>query len=336
MSWYVYILRCGDGTLYTGVTNDPDRRLAAHAAGRGAAYTRGRGPLAIAHLEPAADRPGALRREAAIKRMTRTGKERLMGAKAEGRNVGRAEANGTGEEFAGFRPAALSFFRQLARRNDRVWFEAHRATWEREVREPMHALVEELDVRLAAVAPEIVGDPRRSIFRIHRDVRFSNDKRPYKTHAACWLTHRDAGRTVGREAAHGGAGFYFHLAPAPEGPLVAGGIWMPPRATLGLIRDRLVEDPEGFAAIVESRAFRRRFGGLSEEAMLTRLPRGYAPGSPAERWLRYQSFTASRALTDEEALSPRLPALLIRDFKALLPLVRWLNGAIGFAPAERR
>ena len=77
----------------------------------------------------------------------------------------------------------------------------------------MAALVEEMDVRLAELAPEIVGDPKRSIFRIHRDVRFSNDKSPYKTNAACWFYHMDAGRGVGGDAPHGGAGFYFHLEP---------------------------------------------------------------------------------------------------------------------------
>ena len=70
--------------------------------------------------------------------------------------------------------------------------------------------------------------------------------------------------------------------------------------------------------------------------MLTRLPRGYAAGHPAERWLRFRSFTATRALSEAEVLSPRLPATLARDFAALVPLVRWLNGAIGYPSLTRR
>ncbi len=69
MPWLVYVLRCGDGTLYTGVTNDLPRRLAAHAAGRGARYTRGRGPFRVVHVEEATGRGAALRREAEIKRL---------------------------------------------------------------------------------------------------------------------------------------------------------------------------------------------------------------------------------------------------------------------------
>lgn len=79
MDWYVYILRCGDGTLYTGMTDDVERRLAAHRAGKGAKYTRGRGPLELVYSEPQPDRSAALRREYQIKRLPRADKLRLIG-----------------------------------------------------------------------------------------------------------------------------------------------------------------------------------------------------------------------------------------------------------------
>lgn len=78
MAWYVYILRCGDGTLYTGMTDDVQRRLDAHRAGKGAKYTRGRGPLELAYTEEQPDKSTALRRECAIKRLRREEKERLI------------------------------------------------------------------------------------------------------------------------------------------------------------------------------------------------------------------------------------------------------------------
>ena len=78
MSWYVYMLRCGDGTLYTGVTDSVERRLAAHRSGKGAKYTRGRGPLELAYTEEASDKSAALRREHQIKRLSREEKERLI------------------------------------------------------------------------------------------------------------------------------------------------------------------------------------------------------------------------------------------------------------------
>ena len=93
-------------------------------------------------------------------------------------------------EFTGFKPAGQRFLGALQRNNDREWFARNKETYETELRAPLAALVEEMDVRLAAFSPEIVGDPKRSLFRIHRDVRFSNDKSPYKTNVAANMSIR--------------------------------------------------------------------------------------------------------------------------------------------------
>lgn len=233
-----------------------------------------------------------------------------------------------------FSSESLTFLRQLSRNNAKPWFESNRHRYEEFIRQPLRDLIEEMDVRLARIAPEIVGDVRRSPFRIYRDIRFSADKSPYKTHASCWFFHRDGAHKVGREAIGGGAGFYFEFSPARS--FVGGGMWMPPRPALNRLRQAIVDDQAGFAQAVESQTVTRRFGTLSDEAMLKRTPRGYAPDHPAARWLRYQSFVFGRELTSDQATSPRLPALLEHDFEAMLPLVRWLNGALGLLPAERR
>ena len=237
-------------------------------------------------------------------------------------------------EFAGFRVAARTFLRRLRRHNDREWFAEHRPTYEAEVRDPLAALVEDVDVRLASFAPEIVGDPRRSLFRIHRDVRFSADKSPYKTSAACWFFHAGAGRGVGSAlTAHGGAGFYFEFGPSASS--IGGGIWMPPPPTLRIIRARIGEEHASLARLLRTPAL-RRYGGLVEDAMLARMPRGYAMSHAAASLLRHRSFTVGRALTDEELFSARLPDVLARDFARILPLVRWLNGALGLRTLARR
>jgi uncharacterized protein (TIGR02453 family) len=198
----------------------------------------------------------------------------------------------------------------------------------------MAELVGEMDVRFGQFAPEIGGDPKRAIFRIYRDVRFSADKSPYKTHAACWFSHVGASPKVGREADGGGAGFYFHLQPGAS--LVAAGCWMPPRPALLRFRAAIAADTRGWERIVLAPAFRKRFGGLSEEAMLARVPRGYACDHPAARWLRYQSFTVGRSLTDAQVTGARLTTTVADEFKRMLPLVRWLNSTLGFeAMAER-
>lgn len=237
-------------------------------------------------------------------------------------------------DFVGFRPAALTFLRQLAKHNNREWFESHREAYDAELRAPLAALVEEMDVRLATTAPELIGDPKRSIFRIHRDVRFSKDKSPYKRHISFWIQHRDRGR-AGRSAGsdvHGGAGLYFQLQPGES--LVAGGMWMPESPALARIRESLTDDQTGFEGAL--RAFRRRFGHLSEEAVLKRVPRGFTDEHPAAHWLRYKSFTASRPLTDAQVTRRDLPDLLMREYTALIPLVRWLNAAVGLRAASRR
>jgi uncharacterized protein (TIGR02453 family) len=233
-----------------------------------------------------------------------------------------------------FSDQSLAFLRGLARHNRREWFEAHRGEYEQVLLRPMRDLVEEMDVRLARLAPEMVGDPRRSIFRIYRDVRFSKDKSPYKVHFACWFFHRDASHRVGQESHGGGAGFYFHFQPGSS--LDAGGIWMPPREALGKLRDAMAEKPAAFVRTVKAPAVRRRFGELDEEAVLTRVPRGYAPDHPAAQWLRYKSFTLSRGLSDAQVTGKTLPDLLAEDFAAMLPLVRWVNGALGLKGAARR
>jgi uncharacterized protein (TIGR02453 family) len=217
-----------------------------------------------------------------------------------------------------FSPAAFKFLRDLKRNNRREWFEARREIYERELRAPLRELLEELDVRLARLAPELYGDPKRSVFRIHRDTRFAKDKSPYKHNVGFWVNHRSLGRSA--EHIHGGAGLYFHFEPGAS--MIAAGIWMPPAPALTKIRAALAENHKKFDATI--RTLRRR------------LPRGYAEEHPAARWLRYKSFTSHRMLTAAELRSPRLPDTLARDYAATIPFVRWLNSALGLPPATRR
>lgn len=237
-------------------------------------------------------------------------------------------------DFTGFAANALTFLRQLKRSNRRDWFEERKPTYRAVVHEPMQALVQEMDTRFGRFAPEIVGDAKKSVFRIYRDVRFSKDKSPYKTHAACWFFHRSAGKKVGQEAEEGGAGYYFHLEPGAS--FVGAGIWMPPRASLKRLRDAIVTDLTRFSAIVNNAAIKRRFGGLSEEGKLTRVPRGYPAEHAAGNLLRNVSYIVGHPMKDAEVLDRKLAQHLEKDFAVALPLVRWLNSALGYRPATSR
>jgi uncharacterized protein (TIGR02453 family) len=238
--------------------------------------------------------------------------------------------------FRGYRPAAFTFLRALKRNNRREWFEANRETYVHELLEPTKLLIEDLDVRFADLAPEMVGDPKRSMFRIYRDVRFSKDKSPYKTHASLWIFHRAPGRGVGKEI-DGGAGMYLHLEPGAS--LVAGGLWMPPRHLLAKVRAHFDEDLAGWKKAVAAPTVKKRFGGLTDDEpgiLLKRMPRGFAEGHAAEPWLRYNSFTVSTGYSDADMLSPKLVDKAMKDYALMLPMVRWLNRALGFLPATSR
>lgn len=235
-----------------------------------------------------------------------------------------------------FGPGAFAYLKGLKKNNRRDWFEPRKPELQREVLGPLRAVAEELDVRFAKLAPEYEANPKRSLFRIYRDVRFSKDKSPYKTHAAMWVYHRMPGRGVGKEI-DGGAGFYLHIEPGAS--IVAGGLWMPPRHLLARVRDRLVEDLAGFKRIISAPAFRKRFGGLTDDepgVKLTRMPRGYSEDHPAADWLRFNSFTVSADYTDKQMLAPDLIDRAMADYRLMLPLNRWLNEALGFPVARNR
>jgi uncharacterized protein (TIGR02453 family) len=139
---------------------------------------------------------------------------------------------------------------------------------------------------------------------------------------------------VGKEAHGGGAGFYFHLQPGAS--MVGGGLWMPPRPALKRIRTAMAADPRGFAKLALAPRVVKRLGKLSEEGALKGVPRGYDIGDPAAPWLRLQSYTVGRSLTDAEVTSARLTTTLQGDFALMLPLVRWINGVLGLEPVDRR
>jgi len=131
-----------------------------------------------------------------------------------------------------FSNEALKFLRGLKRNNDREWFEARRAIFEREVKRPMLTVVERVTDAMAEFAPAHMRPAAKSMMRIYRDTRFSADKTPYKTHVSAWWTR------TGLEKTSGG-GYYFHF--SPKEVVIAAGIYMPEREQLLAIRMQLLE-----------------------------------------------------------------------------------------------
>lgn len=150
-----------------------------------------------------------------------------------------------------FGPELFSFLVDLREHNDREWFAANKARYEEDVREPAIAFIEDFAPRLATISSHFTADPRPvggSLFRIHRDVRFSKDKSPYKTSVGIQFRHESAGNA-------NAPGFYLHLEPGSV--FLGGGVWRPDGEALARIRDRIVADPDGWTRATRSGPFRR-------------------------------------------------------------------------------
>ena len=217
------------------------------------------------------------------------------------------------EGFAGFRQAAFAFFSELQDNNDPAWFKPRKALYETEVRAPFRELIATVGERLGQAGLPLVGDPRRGIFRIYRDVRFSPDKRLYKTHAGAVLTRSGGRREPGV--------LYIHVAPAES--MAAAGFWHPEPALLGRLRRAVVADPDDFLSIAD----RLAAAGcpLSSDEKLSRPPRGFeaAKGTAVAEYVGWKSFTAHRMLSDAEMQSSALVDRIVDFARTVLPLLEW-------------
>ena len=217
-----------------------------------------------------------------------------------------------------FTKDTLKFLRALKRNNDREWFRARKHEYEQHVRRPMLALLEQLGPDLRSFAPELVCDPKVSLYRIYRDTRFSDDKSPLKTHVAAHFPLRGFPRGTG-------AGLYFEI--APQWVWIGGGIYMPSSTDLRAIRAHIADTHPQLHRLVLRPAFTRLMGGVTG-ARLTRVPVGYAKDHPAAEYLRYKQFLASRERDAAFATSPRFYRELVATFRATAPLVQFLNTAL--------
>jgi uncharacterized protein (TIGR02453 family) len=215
--------------------------------------------------------------------------------------------------FAGFGPQALPFFKALAFHQSREWFEANRSTYESAVRGPMGDLVEDVAERLRQAKIPIKGDRKASLFRIHRDVRFSANKDPYKTHASAVLTRSGGKDDPGL--------LYFHL--SPEERFFAAGFHAPDPDRLARLRAAAARSPKAFRAM--TRKLKTAGLALSAEDSLKRAPRGYeAIDDPEIRAaIRLKSMVCVRPVAEVAILSPALAGAFCAFARDALPLLNW-------------
>jgi uncharacterized protein (TIGR02453 family) len=219
---------------------------------------------------------------------------------------------GTGPNFP---RGAVTFLRTLARHNDREWFRAHRDDYDRLLRSPLEAIVNQLDLDFRSFAPELVASPAASIYRIWRDTRFSDDKSPLKTHVAAVFPRRGLPK-------HQGAGLYLEV--GTREVLLGGGIYAPRTSEIHAIRRHIAANFGRFRSIIESPGFRRAVGPVQGER-LARLPRGFPTGHPAGEYLRLKQVLAWREYPARLASSPSFYSTVLRVFRAMAPLTTFLN-----------
>ena len=222
--------------------------------------------------------------------------------------------------FTGFQADALQFLADLAEHNDRAWFQPRKGEFERLLKEPIEALVSALGDRFAERGIPLEADPKRSVFRIYRDTRFSKDKSPYKTNVGASLPWvEDASGPD--ERVHGNGG-YIHIQPGNS--FVGGGMWMAEKPRIEALRRAIVEDPERVRAAIEDPEFLETFGPVSSHESLKRVPPGYPADHPMADLLRAKDLTFSRRLADDEVMDASLPDVLAGDFENALPVFRFL------------
>jgi uncharacterized protein (TIGR02453 family) len=221
--------------------------------------------------------------------------------------------------FTGFEPEAIQFLVELTEHNDRAWFQPRKADYERLLKDPLERLVAALAERFEARGLPLQADPKRSIFRIYRDTRFSKDKSPYKTNLGASFPWVEG--TSPDDAAHGN-GAYFHFQPGEM--YAGGGMWMPDRTRLDALRRAVVDDPEAVRAALGDPDFTAMFGAARTHEELKRVPSGFPADHPMADMLRWKDLVFSRRLADEEVLSPTLPDTLADSYAAAMPVFRFL------------
>lgn len=223
--------------------------------------------------------------------------------------------------FSGFPKDFFQFFRELEQHNERSWFEDNRDRYKASVEAPMLAFIGAMQPRLAEVSTHFRAIPKvngGSMFRIYRDVRFSKDKRPYKTHGACHFRHE-----LGKDA-HA-PGFYVHLEPGRV--FMGGGIWRPPGPALRTIRETIADSPKAWGDIREDATINELFGGISGDQLKT-VPRGFDRDEPHIEDLRRKSFYCMRELPQSAALKADFPEVTRDTFLAAAPLMRFVSYAL--------
>jgi uncharacterized protein (TIGR02453 family) len=209
----------------------------------------------------------------------------------------------------------FTFLKELGANNNRDWFQENKKRYE-VLHKQFAGQVQQLIDRIATFDPEIAGlDAKSCIYRIYRDLRFSPDKTPYKTHFGAYMTGYG-----GRTSPYGG--YYLHL--EPDTPLLSGGVWCPPPPLLKKLRQDIYDNMDEFLEIIENKVFKETYPELEGE-MLKRMPEGFPADSPYDYILKHKSFVVSSVKSESFFHTDDWMDQVIEDFRKLQPFNHFLN-----------
>lgn len=215
------------------------------------------------------------------------------------------------------KPTLFQFLEELAANNERAWFQANKERYEQLVRDPVLALIEAMRPGMRAISPNLVVDARPiggSLMRVHRDTRFSKDKRPYKTNVGVHFG-------IGTVKPGCSPGFYLHL--ATDECFAGGGLYHPAPPALSRIREAIVEREKDWEKVLASGI------ELHGEA-LKRAPAGFDPQHRHVESLKQKSFTTAEVLTRKCVCSPHFLEDLLGRFRRMTPLMEFLSASLDF------
>ncbi|MHB1700291.1 MAG: DUF2461 domain-containing protein [Acidobacteriaceae bacterium] len=225
-----------------------------------------------------------------------------------------------------FAPAALKFLRGIKRNNDREWFEPRKPIYESELKQPMLSLIEAINAEMADFAPAHVRPAHKILMRLYRDVRFSADKRPYKSHIAAWWSREGMEKTSG-------GGYYLHLSATEI--IIAAGVYMPQREQLFAIRTYLLDHHEEMRAILADKKLKSLMPDF-EGNPLTRSPKGFPADHPAADLLLCRQWGLSATLPADLSLQPDLLREVVSRFRVVSPFVDRLNAPFHRAKSTQK
>jgi uncharacterized protein (TIGR02453 family) len=218
--------------------------------------------------------------------------------------------------MAQIKKTTLDFLNGLKHNNNREWFLKSQSEY-KEAKNNFESFVQDLINEVIVFDPIMKGlEVKNCIFRINRDVRFSNDKSPYKTNFGAFIVR--GGKKNGDKF----AGYYFHI--EPGGSMIAGGAYMPPLPWLSSIREIISDEPEKFLEIINDNNFIKYFNSIQGEK-LKKAPKGYPADHPQIELLKFKSFLAMNEVPDNEVLKPGYFEHVVNVLKAMKPLNDFLN-----------